>query len=155
MAYKGDTWFKIRGKKTHLRFFIHGAFEDAGEHMRLWEKEIGYKLDSPAMWTASISSLKTQISRYNIYYETTRKYPPGLLTFEIGLYRDGFHINMQTLHDRSHSAYSGHMNDSARIELSKGIFGDPNETEVWTQEIAKVAPMANELLNRIDEYYKK
>jgi len=147
MAYKGDTWFRIRGKKTYPRFLIRGAFEDANEHMKLWEKEIVSKLDQPERWTASINPFKTELSKYLINYKTDRKYPNGSLTIKMGLYRDGFHITVG-------SSLTVGMLHKDRFKLAKAIFGEINRNTLWTQEIAKVAPMANELLKRIEEYYK-
>jgi hypothetical protein len=39
--------------------------------------------------------------------------------------------------------------------MSKAIFDDPNRTSLWTKEAERVAPMTNELMKRIEEYYEK
>jgi len=147
MAHKGDNWFKIRGKMTYPRFFLKAAFEDSATMTGIWDKEIVKDLPGgSASWTASLGPYPTNLSRYAITYSTTRRYLVGLLTFEIGIYRDGFHISMKT---------SGHgaMSNKDQFDLSEAIFGDPNRTSLWTQEIAKVAPMTNELLKKIEEHY--
>jgi hypothetical protein len=146
MAYKGDTWFRYRGKPTYRRFFIRGAFESSMKHKELWEEVIYDKLDDKNLWVFDIDTThSTQLSRYSIGLRTRRrygKYGSGYVVVTIGLYRDGFHIKFDS-------------EGTSRIDMSKAIFDDPNRTSLWTKEAERVAPMTNELMKRIEEYYEK
>jgi hypothetical protein len=144
MAYKGDTWFRYRGKPTYRRFFIRNAFESSMTHRRLWEEIIYDKLDDKGMWTFSTNNTPTELSPYSIHLSTRRKMSecPGHVFIEIGLYRDGFHIKFDS-------------EGTSRIDMSKAVFDDPNRNNLWTQEAERVAPMANDLVKRIEKYCKK
>jgi hypothetical protein len=39
--------------------------------------------------------------------------------------------------------------------MSKAVFDDPNRNNLWTKEAERVAPMTNELMKRIEGYYKE
>jgi hypothetical protein len=138
MPYKGDTWFRIRGEPTYRRFFIRCAFEEPRDHILLWDSTIRENLDSPGKWTVSTNLNLTELSPYSIHYETTRRFNSEAIKIKIGLYRDGFHITMNGYGD-----------------LRKHLFNDVNQYGLWTQEAAKVAPMTNELLKKIEAYYFK
>ena len=96
MPYKGDTWFRKRGKKNYPRFYFHNIFEEPPTHTNYWDRHIIKDLPGGgASWTASFNPHKTELSRYNVTWNTTRRYVPGLLDFEIGLYRDGFRADRE------------------------------------------------------------
>jgi hypothetical protein len=79
------------------------------------------------------------MSSYQIHYSIRQRFGSGEpITIEISLYRDGFYISAKHLNNR----------------LSKFLFDDPNQWSLWTQEVDKVAPMTNELLRKIREYYE-
>ena len=143
MAYKGDTWFRQRGNPTFRRFFVYNIFEDAHDYLRRWEHTIGYNLDNPASWKVSLSHYQTELGEQHIAYKTDRKYTGGMIFFTIEMYRDGFHIKMN----------DSDVGIKKRTPLRVYLFDDINRDNLWTNDAEKVAPMANELLDKIEKYF--
>lgn len=147
MAYKGDTWYRKKGTHNYGRFMIHNIFEQVPTHTNYWDRHIIKDMPGgPAHWTANYIPHATNLSKYSVVWKNKRRFPRGVIGFELGLYRDGFHI---TFKDSDSSISS-----EDRFKLSKYLFDDANRTQLWTQDYTKVAPMANELFDRIDEYYR-
>ena len=147
MAYKGDTWFRKKGKKNYPRFMIHNIFEDPPAHTNYWDRHIIKDMPGgPAQWKASFTPHATNLSKYSVTWKNKKRFPRGVIAFELGLYRDGFHISFKD----SDSSISG----EDRFKLSKYLFDDVNRTQLWTQDYTEVAPIANELFDRIEEFYR-
>ena len=149
MPYKGDTWYRKRGKKNYPRFFFHNIFEEPQTHTNYWDRHIIKDLPGgPAFWSASFNPHDTELSKYSIVWKSKKGFGPGLLEFEIGLYRDGFHIRMRS------SNINGIPSDRYK-ELKKDLFdGDINRDVLWTQDYTIVASMVNELFDRINEHFR-
>lgn len=134
-----------RGEPTYRRFLILGAFEPIEAYAQLWAEHILDKLDSPSLWTLKKSEHRTQIANKHIELTTRRRFG-RFATFTIGLFRDGFHVNV-----------SGDIDFMPSSELNKfriDVFGEPNRSGGWTQEIAKVAPMANAIVKDVTKFLK-
>jgi len=145
MAYKGDTWFRQRGNPTFRRFHLYCIFEDAHDYLRHWENIIGYELNNPASWKVSLNHYQTELGEQHITYKTDRKYIGGMIFFTIELYRDGFHITMK----------DDMVGIKKRTPLRVYLFDDINRNNMWTNDAEKVAPMTNELLDRIEKFFSQ
>lgn len=148
MPYKGDTWYRKRGKKNYPRFFFHNIFEEPQTHTNYWDRHIIKDLPGgPAHWTASFTPHATELSKYTVTWKNTKRFLPGILAFELGLYRDGFHLRMR-------NTVNTRMPIDRFNKLKEDIFGDVNRDLVWTQDYTLVAPMANDLFERIEEHFR-
>lgn len=137
---------KERGLPTYRRFFIHSIFNSQREYAKLWEKIILEKLDEPARWTLFQNKIKTDFGSNHVELKSTRRFGKRIVGFEIGLYRDGFHLSL------TREEYN--ISIKERSNLLKRLFGDINLTSGWTQEAEKVAPMMNSIVKEVSEFFK-
>lgn len=136
--------FIDRREPTYRYYFIKDAFENEVEMVKRWDEDIKFKLDNDYKWTLSAnyhSTLYTKQSLeliqsfyYNQRYNLNFGHKLGVL--RIGMYADGFHISL----------------DTDDIDLRDYVFEGINQSSGWTKEVAKVAPIANEIVKKINEF---
>lgn len=131
--------YRQKGLPTYRYYFIKDVFEKEEDIVERWDKDIKLKLDGyTTEWILKINRHKTNYSKLSITLARTFYNEHQIYTnLEIGLYRDGFHITLVDLND---------------TELRKYLFGDINRSTAWTQEVAKVALIANEITTEIKKF---
>ena len=135
--------FAIKGDPTYRYYMIREVFEPEEMTKARWTDEIMSKLeDSKPRWEIAVNHSPTQLSYRNISLRKMVYYPQGPMMVTIGMFRDGFHIQFGLEDVRGTS------------DIKKDVFGDVNWFGAWTQEVAKVAPITNEILNAIRNYLK-
>ena len=133
--------YKQRGQPTYRYYYILDVFESEKEIVDRWDNDIKFKLDDYAKeWFLKINRAKTDYSKLSITLIRTFYYETGHVKVEVGMYRDGFHIGLY---------------DTSDLDLKYNVFGQINRSQAWTQEVAKVAPITNEIIAEIKKYIAK
>lgn len=133
------------GEPTYRYFFVKDAFESEVEMVERWDEDIKFKLDEDDKWTMSANYHPTLYSKQSLellrnfnFYGRSSDYSVGykIGVLRIGMYADGFHISLST----------------DDMELRNYVFEDINHYSGWTKEVAKVAPIANEIVKKIEQF---
>jgi hypothetical protein len=138
--------YRDPGDPTYRRFFVHSIFESRKEYAKLWNNIILDRLDQPEQWTTKLSNDKTDFGNNHVELVHRGRFGKYTFGFEIGLYRDGFHLRLDREID--------YMGIGERGELLKTVFGDINRTHGWTREAEKVAPMMNSIIKEFEKFFK-
>jgi len=141
------------GEPTYRHYYIYQAFEDKKQTEARWGKDIIRRMSR--LLFESIFHPKTDYSNFSVVWKAKayvhvgeESRPTRYIRFDIGMYHDGFHITVD-------------LNDLPRdveVALKKKVFGDINRSSGFTKEIAKVAPIANDMFEYILDFlenYKK
>lgn len=131
-----EEWYNRPGEPTYRYLKVKSVFLDPKEAIKIWERKIISKLDDPASWTASID---TDFEPYIVKYRTEFARDNDHISITVGLYGDGFHV----------------ITHFSNRELTREVFGKPNEFHLWTQETEEVPELIEDLLNRIEEFYEQ
>lgn len=88
-----------------------------------------------------------ELTKISYELHCKEEYQVGFLWYKIGVFRDGFHINVRP------DPISRRIRNDKWFDMCKSVFGNANWHTGWTQEIEKVAPLTNKITKAVEEFF--
>ena len=136
------------GEPTYRHYYIYQAFESKEQTIARWKNDIMERGHMDRLMFEPEFHAKTDYSNFSIEWRAkAQRRIEGIsmfrsVRFTIGLYRDGFHINVDL---------SDLPMDIERA-LKYKVFGDLNRSNGFTKDVAKVAPITNAIFEHIIDF---